>query len=86
MNLGQWVSEQAAATERNRRAVLEDLAERSGIAFVTVEASARGARMGNYKKAKAVAAATDWKVTVLDLCDETPADTARKIAAQFPTA
>ena len=86
MKLGQWVDEHARATSKNRRTVLEDLAKLAGIAFVTVEATARGARMGNYKKAMAVSEATGWVVTVVELCDENPEQAARRIAAQFPPA
>jgi hypothetical protein len=81
MNLGKWVEEQAKATGTNRRQVLETLATKSGIAFVTLESAARGARMGLYGKARAVSEATDWKVSVLDLCDETPNETAKLVAA-----
>jgi transcriptional regulator with XRE-family HTH domain len=82
MNLGTWVSEQAETKRTSKRAVLEALAERSGVSFMTLESTARGARMGNYQKAKSVSAATNWKVTIPDLCDETPADTIRRIVAQ----
>ncbi len=79
MKLGEWVESRMKATGQPKRAVLEDLASRSGIAFVTLESASRGARMGNYGKAKAVAQATDWAVTVLDLCDDNPAETLRLI-------
>lgn len=77
MKLKDWITTQTGP-QVTRRAVLEALAKRSGVSFQTLEPVAgRGTRMGNYQKAKAVSAATDWKVTIFDLCDETPEVTAR---------
>ena len=72
MNLANWVTNECNTTKTSRRTVLECLAGESGVAFCTLESTMRGARMGNYLKARAVSEATDWKVSVLDLCDPDP--------------
>lgn len=84
MNLGKWVDQQSKRRGVSRRTVLESLAEKSGIAFVTLESAARGARMGIYKKAKIVSEATDWHVSVIELCDETPDDTIQHLVKSLP--
>jgi hypothetical protein len=83
MKLEAWVKERTATTGTSKRAVLEDLAERAGVAYITLEPIARGARMGNYGKALSVSEATGWKVSVLDLCDPDPERTAAHIIAQY---
>lgn len=82
MRLKDWVDLQAKGG-KPRRKILEDLAEKSGVSFVTLEATARGARMGNYPKAKQISRATDWKVSIVDLCDETPEETTRAIVDNY---
>lgn len=85
MNLGEWIDQQIEYSPLpvTRRMVLEDLAKRSGVHFATLEPVTRGARMGLYQKAKAVAAATQFQVSILELCDETPGEMAQQIARVF---
>ncbi len=84
MTLADWIKEQLEADlGANRISVLQSLAAKAGVNWHTIEAATRGARMGNYQKARAISQATDWKVTILDLCDETPAATAARIREQF---
>lgn len=84
MTLADWIKEQIEADPGlNRVSVLQALAAKAGVNWHTLENNTRGARMGQYQKAKAISAATDWKVTVLDLCDDSPAETAKRIAESF---
>ena len=87
MNLDAWVTKQVEASEKAgnkiaRKAILERLAGLAGVAWQTLEPVTRGARMGNYQKARKVAEATEWAVGVLELCDPEPETMAKRIAEQ----
>ncbi len=73
MRLRDWVEREMAARDLSRAKVLEDLAERSGVSLMTLRPVENGLLMGNYQKAKAVSKATDWEVTIPELCDDDPA-------------
>lgn len=77
MNLAKWVEQQMQSAAEAGQAVtkndvLKALAERASVSLMTLAPVERGARMGNYGKARAISQATDWMVTIPELCDEFP--------------
>lgn len=89
MRLAQWVEEQikdvtkAGGEALSKRDVLKSLSERAKVSLMTLAPVERGARMGNYDKARAVSEATGWKVTIPELCDEEPSSIIAKIIHQY---
>lgn len=73
MTLEQWLKEQLATDPKtSTRAVLTKLAKRAGVSMTALTPLAKGGRMGNYDKALAVSKATDWRVTIPELCQPFP--------------
>jgi hypothetical protein len=74
MRLEQWIDEQVAemlgkGTPTSKRAVLEALAQRAGVSYMTLVPVAKGSRLAIYLKARAVSEATGWGVTIPELCE-----------------
>lgn len=75
MMLEDWVKQQVqAAAEAGQkvsfRSVVESLADKAGVAYMTLAPVAKGGRLSRYEKARAVSQATDWKVTIPELCGD----------------
>lgn len=79
MTLDKWINQQAKARNVSRQVVMRDLAGAAKVNFATVSNSARGALMGRYDKARSIAEATSWEVSVIELCDPDPGSMLAKI-------
>lgn len=85
MRLEQWVDKQVTrmseqGTPMTKRAVLEDLAQRAGVGYMTLVPVAKGSRLAIYLKARAVSEATGWEVTIPELCERVVVS---EVSAQF---
>lgn len=85
MRLEQWIDEQVTkmaetGTPTTKRAVLEELARRAGVAYMTLVPVAKGSRLAIYLKARAVSEATGWRVTIPELCERVVSP---EVSAQF---
>ncbi len=69
MTLSEYVELEVKRTDKNKTAVLRDLAKVSGVSLLTLQGAERGATMRRYDKAQAVSQATGGKVTVKELCE-----------------
>lgn len=75
MRLDEYVDHVLAmGQKRPRKDVIRELAEASGVAYQTLAQAERGARLSLYDKAAAVARATGYVVSVIELCDPAPAE------------
>lgn len=82
MKFEDWVTEQLAQKNgMSRRRFLEEFSEQCGVSYMTLAPLDKGSRMGLYEKAKAVSRATNWKVTIPELCGDK--DITPEIQAQF---
>jgi transcriptional regulator with XRE-family HTH domain len=88
MKLTQWVEEQirdagARGESLSKKAVLKALAERAAVSVMTLAPVERGAKMGNYEKARAISKATSWKVTIPELCDDQPCEVIEALITEY---
>lgn len=69
MKFRDWVEREAKRIREPVINVLRDISETSGVSLMTLGGVYRGARMGQYLKAKAVSEACQCQVSIAELCE-----------------
>jgi hypothetical protein len=69
VKLTEWVAKEVQRLRTNKTTVLTVLARKARVSLMVLQGVERGARMGQYAKAKAVSEATGGKVTIKELCE-----------------
>mgnify|MGYP001611139840 CR=1 FL=1 len=70
MKFPEYVTKEAKKQKVSKAQFMRELAEKSGVAFISLYGLSRGSKLVRYDKAKNLSEATGNKVTIKELCEE----------------